>query len=380
MNEFRRRIALWFVSLSLIVYFSLSFIGVVVFHEKLSSSLDAQLNVMLSEYGHAIDLDGTTPHFRDWIRTVQTDPKKGLATIELFDVNKRLLEHFGPKGIVEFCGDKKELNESGLRMRLSNTPLNFRGRPVGYMQVELPTRDRDEDIWSLLCTMALMSPFILIGLGVASYLVAGKAAAPLQEALDKMKSFVADAGHELNTPLAITRARLETLERKHKRQQIDTADLDLALKSMTRMEKIVEDLMLLAELDGYSVVPDQKEIDLRELVSNLVEEVAPRFSDKGVKLQEEILSSAFISAEASSFYRAVANLVENALRYTEPGGTVKLELSAVDGFAQIAICDTGIGISDENLNKIFDRFFRSDKSRSRYAKPIGIVRQHCMQP
>jgi signal transduction histidine kinase len=373
MLRFHKRITLWFVSLSSVVYLSLTLIGLFVFYDSLNDAMDNELKVMMSEFGHAVDYNGTTPTFRDWIRSVQTEPKKGLATIELFDLNYNLLEHHGPHGIRRYVPARSEvLNAHGKRLRAANTPLIYRGKVVGYMQVEVPTAERDKDFWSLLTSMVLISPLILIGFGVSSYIVAGKAAAPLAESIEKMKNFVADAGHELNTPLSILRARLETLERKHARQNIDTADLNSALSSMSRMEKVIEDLMLLAEFDAEIPVAAQQEVVLADLIAELEKEFSPRFQEKGVVLKQNVLSQAKVRGEQDALHRAVSNLVENALRYTDSGGTVTLELSTLDGFANLAVIDTGIGISEEDLKKIFDRFFRSDKSRSRASGGVGL--------
>ncbi|MBX9721643.1 MAG: HAMP domain-containing histidine kinase [Candidatus Obscuribacterales bacterium] len=343
-----------------------------IFYINVSSTLDSELNVMMSEFGHAIDLEGSTPKFRNWIRSVQTDPEKGLATIELYDSHYHLLERFGPKGSGEFVPEKKEFQANGRSMRGCHTALNYKGQVVGYLQLELPTKDRDENVSRFLWSLALISPFVLLGLGVSGYLVAGKAAAPLQESIERMRSFVADAGHELNTPLAILRARLETLERRHERQSIDTSDLALALKSMSRMEKTIEDLMLLAEFDSRIPVSDQKELDLSVLLTDLCSEVMPRFVEKGVALEHGNFVPLTVFGEPTALHRAIANLLENALRYTDAGGTVRLDLHCADGFAQVVVKDTGIGISPEKVDKIFDRFYRSDKSRSRASGGVGL--------
>jgi signal transduction histidine kinase len=257
-------------------------------------------------------------------------------------------------------------------MRSSCTPLIFRGQTVGYMQVEIPTTERDRSIASLLISMVLISPLILIGLGVSSYVVAGKAAAPLQESIEKMKSFVADAGHELNTPISILRARLETLERKYTRLQIDTTELNLALKSMSRMEKVIEDLMLLTEFGSGLPLSARQEVILAILVDDIQKEFSDRFRLKGVSLNIQVNNEARVRGEPSALHRAIANLVENALRYTDAGGQVTLTLSCAEGSASLAVTDTGIGISEEDLKKIFDRFFRSDKSRSRTSGGVGL--------
>jgi signal transduction histidine kinase len=377
MKKFHRRIALWFVTLSSVVYLSLSFLGLFVFYGTTNSALDEELKVMLSEFGHAVDFDGTTPKFREWIRSVQTEPQKGLATIELFDPDKKLLEHHGPHGLKQFIRSGTELlSEKGIKMRAVSTPLRFKGKLVGYMQVELPTTERDKSVWNLLATMVMICPAILLGLGVSSYVVAGKAAAPLQESVEKMKLFIADAGHELNTPLSILRARLETLERRHERLNIDTTDLGLALKSMSRMEKVIEDLMLLTELDAEiesdAPTTTQQEVLLSALVTDLAHEFEARFEEKGVALEHQILSDGKVRGEPTALHRGLANLVENALRYTDAGGRVKLELACSDGLAHISVIDSGIGISDLDLKKIFDRFFRSDKSRSRASGGVGL--------
>jgi signal transduction histidine kinase len=113
-------------------------------------------------------------------------------------------------------------------------------------------------------------------------------------------------------------------------------------------------------------------IDLDKLVHNLLEEFDELFKAKGVELKGSTIQSAPIYGDPDSLKRLVTNLLQNALRYTEPGGSVVISVENTPRFAKLKVADTGIGIPADSLPRIFDRFYRVDKSRSRQAGGVGL--------
>ena len=357
-----------FVALAGVLYIILAVLGIFAFDWSLNYSIDQQLRVLASDFGHAIELNGDTPHFRDWLRVVQTEPARSLAAIQLFSPDGRLLEHYGPPGPAALNGKTKQVND----FRLIVSPLTRNSHTVGFLQIAIPTTYRDEALRTLEITVAFLAPWLLLGLGLTGYVVSDVATAPIRDNLKMLKQFLADASHELNTPISIVKARAEMLERKLQRPNWDTEDLQVIDAALERMEKIVDDLMLLAEIEGTLTKPADASAQADETLRSIIIEFQPRFDDRGIRLQLGECQPVVVNASEESLHMITANLVENALRYTEPGGSVTLSLAGENSFAKIEVKDTGIGIPEENLPFIFDRFYRVDKSRSRASGGSGL--------
>lgn len=360
-----------FVGLSFMVCVLLAIAGGAYISSALTASLDDQLRVMASEFGHAIDVRGTTPYFRDWKRVVQTNPPRSLGTIQLFSSDGKLLESYGPTGIPQLL-TQREARLGTLNVRVRSTPLMRGAELVGYMQLQLSTSGRDEAVRDLWIMFSGMAPLMLIGLAITSYFVAGKAVRPLELNIQSLRAFLADAGHELNTPLTIIRARAESLQRKLERQGLDVADVKVITSSAERTTKLASDLMLLAEVESVRAPRKSELIDLEPLVRQVVQDFSDRFAQKGIQLRLKQISSSFVWASADDLYRAFANLLENALRYTNSEGTVSVTLHTADSAVVVIVEDTGIGIPPENLPFVFDRFYRVDASRARASGGFGL--------
>lgn len=370
-RSLRWRLTITFVALSSLVCLALALLALGFMYGQLTSSMDAQLRLLASEFGHAIDVRDGVPYFRGWTRVVETNPKRSLGTIQLFSADGKLLESYGPKGFPALVKGT-DVQFAGQQMRVRSTPLRWDGHVVGHLQLQLSTNNRDEALRDFGIIIAELTPLLLIGLGATSYFVSGKAVRPLQDNIEGLRAFLADAGHELNTPLAIIRARAETLERKLNRQGVDASDIHVISNTAERTTRLANDLMLLAEIEGAKDPRRSAVFQLESLIEQLVQDFSDRFEQNNVALEILRLDPSLVKASSDDLYRAIANLLENVLRYTDAGGKVTVELTSNEHADLITVEDSGPGIAAEHLPFIFDRFYRVDKSRSRASGGSGL--------
>ncbi len=370
-KNFRWYITLWSVGLSSAIYVLLALVGAYYFYSSLSHSMDEELKVVASQIGHAIDLENSKPTFRDWLRVVETEPARSLMSMQLFDPSGNMLEHYGPVGVPRLFDEKQEITVHGLTVRMRQSKLLRDRKIVGFLQLQLPVDKRNSATREFLLTMAVMAPFVLIAFGICSYIVAGMAVAPIEELVSTLRRFVADAGHELNTPTSVVQARAQSLDRKLQKQDIFSEDLQMIVSAAERMGHIVQDLMLLAELDAKAE-GKQKVLDLAEITKRTVAEYGQQFLEKEVSLSYEGSSPANVIADDESINRILRNLLDNAHKYTERGGKVSVSCQVNGSQATLTVEDTGIGIPSESVEYIFERFYRVDKSRTRASGGSGL--------
>ena len=223
----------------------------------------------------------------------------------------------------------------------------------------------------------------------------------LDNAFSTQKQFSANAAHELRTPLAVLQTNLEVFEKKQEPEMVEYQQLFTMIKEQTaRLSQLVGTLL---DMTNLKSVPRTDHVSLEELVDEVFCDLDPVAEKAGISIHFDDSSSQdwhtdVHTPDASALnnnirnitgsyvllYRAVYNLVENAIKYNRPNGSVTVSVKEKNGQAMILVKDTGIGISPENQKKIFDPFFRVDKSRSRAMGGAGlglalvneIARQH----
>ena len=213
--------------------------------------------------------------------------------------------------------------------------------------------------------------------------------ARLDNAFSTQKQFSANAAHELRTPLAVLQTNLEVFEKKQKPEMVEYQQLFTMIKEQTaRLSQLVGTLL---DMTNLKSVPRTDHVSLEELVDEVFCDLDPVAEKAGISIHFDDSSSQdwhtdVHTPDASALnnnirnitgsyvllYRAVYNLVENAIKYNRPNGSVTVSVKEKNGQAMILVKDTGIGISPENQKKIFDPFFRVDKSRSRAMGGAGL--------
>lgn len=194
--------------------------------------------------------------------------------------------------------------------------------------------------------------------------------ARIEELFRAQQRFVADVSHELRSPLTAVRGNLDLLKRGAAEDPAELAQMIEAMDSETaRMSRLVSDLLLLERQD--SGVPIAKQpIELDTLMLEVYRQA--HITAKGITLTLGAEDQAIIVGDRDRLKQVLLNLVDNAIKYTPQGGKVTLSLTKEDPWVKVAVQDTGIGIAQENLPNLFERFYRVDKARSRDAGGTGL--------
>ncbi len=180
----------------------------------------------------------------------------------------------------------------------------------------------------------------------------------LERASAAERRFASDAAHELRTPLAVLRSGLEVALARERSPDQSRIALENAHRDVIKLCKIAEELLMLARLNGETAI-DRKPADLAEIVSEVAAAVEPLATAKNIALETAMAEPATVNGSAPHLRRLVINLVDNALKFTPPGGKIEIALGCDDSRgAVLRVSDTGPGIDPAELPMIFERFFR----------------------
>lgn len=222
--------------------------------------------------------------------------------------------------------------------------------------------------------MAILGLLALLIATVVGHILSGKAMIPLRAAYEKQRQFAADASHELRTPLAVVMASADLLESdpsiKSPFLKQVIADVRDEVKKMT---KLVSDLLIVARSDNKALKLKPTKFDLGAVVAQTARLMQPLAEQKKITLVAEEMPKNMIYADEQKIRQLILILVDNAVKYTPEGGCVTVHFcKAEKGKVAFAVADTGIGIAKEDQDKVFDRFYRVDKARSREMGGNGL--------
>ncbi len=191
------------------------------------------------------------------------------------------------------------------------------------------------------------------------------------ELLHSNRTLIANASHELRTPLAVMRAHLESAELRS--QALTLAETDLLRREVTRLERLVEDLFALSRAELQRLEIARVRVSLPALVSELIRALEPLAQTGNVTLLNSVSPGLKnVVADEERLQQVLRNLVTNAIRYTPEGGIVRLSARARGDVVSLSVQDTGIGIEEDDLNHIFEPFYRTDPARTRSSGGTGL--------
>ena len=197
----------------------------------------------------------------------------------------------------------------------------------------------------------------------------------LDESFDTQRRFAADAAHELRTPLTALTLQIQLAARAQSANERMVA-FDRMEQGVKRATRLVQQLLTLARLDPEAAQKPAASIDLCALVGAVVDELQPLAAQKSIELDVDAASIASVSGHDDGLRILLTNLIDNAIRYTEPGGRVQVSVRSSDATVRLTVQDTGPGIPADERERVFDRFYRGrDAAAGGSGLGLAIVRQ-----
>lgn len=246
------------------------------------------------------------------------------------------------------------------------------GRGGGLLQNPefLAERDRlaEESINNILVSLAYTNAVIMLVGGGLSYFLAGKTLAPIEEAHEAQVRFTGDASHELRSPLAAMKTELEvSLRNKDITKTEAVEQLRSNLEEVERLKLLTDGLLELTRNDGEILT--KTDFPLDGAINNALKALKSKVSEKKVNLAKNTVPDIKIHGDKASIEELFVLVIDNAIKYSDTGKTLRIDATSKGKYAQIRIQDEGIGIAEEDIDKIFGRLFRIDQSRTKNKVP-----------
>ena len=213
--------------------------------------------------------------------------------------------------------------------------------------------------------LTLLNTVVLLVSGGVAYWFAGRTLNPIEQMTNKQKQFIADAAHELKTPLTAMKTYLEVNKRnKHLDKEKIHEIIDSTLEDVDSLSYLVRNLLKQSRYQDYTA-KDFSIIDIKSVVDSVVQKFEPKAKEKNIEIDAKSLKSTKINADKAGITELATILLDNAVKFNNPGGTITLDIKKEGRFAVLTIKDSGIGISKKDLPHIFDRFYKVDEARSK---------------
>lgn len=208
---------------------------------------------------------------------------------------------------------------------------------------------------------------------IVSYVISKRNLEPLKESVSKQMEFVQNVSHELRTPLTIIQAKQELLLQEPNAKIIDKSeDIVLTLNETKRLSRLVKDLLVLSRADNNKIIIQKENVNIDEYLKEIV---TPYIEVAELEKKQIIFNLNYktdIKIDTNKIYQLIIILLDNAIKYTETGDTIQINTFAKDNKCVIEVKDSGIGVSDEGLKRIFERFYREDRARNRETGGTGL--------
>lgn len=306
------------------------------------------------------------------------------------------------------------VGSDGQPIRLYSTMLVYNKHIVGVIQVGQSLASLNIRLQHILLGLIITTPFILLLSGIGSYWLAGRAFRPIQRlaytaheigardlhqrvpvplardevqdlavifnqmierlerAFAQQRRFVADASHELRTPVAVVRNMTEVALSQPSSSEDYVMVLQEVNAESERLGRLINDLLALARVDEGQVQLDHDPVRLDLLAADVVASLEPLAVERKVILRTGKLDPATVLGDAARLIQVIMSLVDNALIYTNAGGSVTVAVETCESHAHLSVQDTGIGIAQEDIEHIFERFYRADRARSKVVGGSGL--------
>jgi len=241
-----------------------------------------------------------------------------------------------------------------------------------YVAVVAADRLELEDQYASLIEAFVAATLVaLLLVAGGGYVLVRKSTAPVERSMEQMRRFMADAAHELRTPITILRTRAEVAIGQERVPAQDTATLRAVERETARLGEIVEDLLTLARADAGERPVGRVPLYLDDVAAEAVDAVRTLAEQKRVQVAVGKFEEAKVTGDPALVRQLLLIVLDNAVKFTPAGGQVRLDVAAADGRASVVVTDTGVGIPAEQLPHVFERFYRGEPAR-REAQGAGL--------
>jgi heavy metal sensor kinase len=423
--SFRNRIAFTYIAVTALLIATLFALIYLVIYQTVYDHLDSDLNAELQEvYSSLVVLDNAIVYANpnEWNEKEHGSIEVNPIFVAIVDTAGNVLRKTPNlrDGALSFSSIKlSKMNFdtilSGAPIRQMQAPIqNPTGRTLAYLIIAIPLQESIIVLHNLRHTLLIGYPIVLMVLFFISRFIAGKSIAPINSVIEtaeritkenlderitlpqnkdeihtliqtinnlldrlkdvvlREKQFTADASHELRTPLAVIKGTLEVLARKPRERIHYEEKIRDVMHEVDRMSHLVDHLLELARYESGTVQPALTDVDLNEIILNCFSRFSSVADEKHIALQLESIGSCVVWADETMTTIIVENILSNAIKYSSIRQRVLVSVLKEKGKVKCSITDHGIGISEDQMAKIFDRFYRADESRASGSKGKGI--------
>lgn len=266
------------------------------------------------------------------------------------------LEKFSPKKL----GDLQDIEVQGRYFR--TFALQEDGKIVQIVRDTTAEEEMLNTLFLILVIGCSIGSLCAIGIG---FFLAGRALIPIQNSWEKQQQFVSDASHELRTPLAVIQSKTDVLFQSPSATIEEKAmDISTISKECRRLSKLVSNLLLLARSDSNQIEMDKKTFEMDKLLEEIVDPYREIASYQEKEMILKVEHDISFMGDRERIHQMMVILLDNAMKYTNKGGHIQIECTQTNSSIRIRVKDDGIGVKDEDIPKLFDRFYQGDKARS----------------
>lgn len=300
--------------------------------------------------------------------TVTTDGNwNKLSTFSRFSISDEFYESAKKAAI------NKKVNRGYISVDDTDLAFVINHTSSGYNLYFLDITFQKNTLRSLIYTFTIVAFFMLIIIFLISRFFANRSIQPIKEAFDKQKQFIADASHELKTPLTVINTNVDVLlSNKDDLIHNQSKWLYYIKSEAERMNKLTSDLLYLAQVDYSDVKMIFSDFNLSEAVEHIILTMEGVVYENNIALHYDIEPNLIVSGNIEQIKQVIMIFLDNAIKYTDKKGKINLVLNKAHNKINLSVINTGKGIPEEHISKIFNRFYRTDKSRARDSGGYGL--------
>ncbi|ESU27197.1 sensor histidine kinase/response regulator [Flavobacterium limnosediminis JC2902] len=432
--SFKNRIAFnYIISTALLI----SFVFIVLFqtvklqvYNHINEDIDNEIVKHLGEI-EIDDNDNFKINVDNWREREHNTVDVNPVFVAFLDMNNKLIDKSpNLKGLkLHFLGEQNnhvfvDTSLNNIPIRQIQTEIKHGNKVVGHLIVAMSLDDAEMVLINLRNILLISFPLILLVLFIIARIIAGRSIKPvsaiietssvitkdnlssrielpknkdelyqlsktinelldrIENAVEREKQFTSDASHELRTPLAVIKGTLEVLIRKPRTKEEYTDKINFCVSEVDRLNNLVDQLLLLARFENQKQFAKREDVLLNSTFLDIITRLSPKSQNKNITVTTNFPKEYYVKTDNYLLSIIVGNLISNALKYTPKNGTVSINMSTENGKTVCKIKDNGIGIKKEELDKIFEQFYRSDASVHPEIKGTGlglsIVKKLCL--